>query len=489
MKYQRMRISQFRKFKNQIDFKFGNKITVISGINGIGKSSLLALMASTSGTKDKRLNGQDFQPEFGDLFKISPTENYLEYRLFIEFDKKIGSEIQYYLTKRISFKNDERSKRGIRVIPRTYSPLDNENREVKVTVSRASKDAKNTAKRVPIPTVYVSLSRLVPLGETDVKSVALHSNNKIIQNKYTDFFSKCYNYVLDGSIDKNSPASFITKNKKKYLALQIKQTTNETLSVGQDNLEEIISAFTDFYALKQELGPKYHGGIVCIDEVDASLHPSAVVKLWKLMQNLSDELDLQIIVTTHSLTILKEICRLQASDEENYKLVYFKDEENPRLSNTTNYKALKADMFDRVYGEPPITKIYCEDENTKAIFSLLCNALEKIKIPSNKEVPNDIDINQIQRLYGSLTPVDILLGKDHLKALPSRDSYFKTVLIILDGDAQLKSFDPEKALKMSETDFEAENKDKLIQTAGNIVYLPSFYPPEIYIYKMRIASS
>ena len=72
MKYQRMKIEYFRKFQSQIEFKFGKKITVISGVNGIGKSSLLALMASTSGTTDRRLSGQQFQPEFMDLFNIHP---------------------------------------------------------------------------------------------------------------------------------------------------------------------------------------------------------------------------------------------------------------------------------------------------------------------------------------------------------------------------------------------------------------------------------
>ena len=72
MRYKRIKIDQFRNIKN-IDFELGRRITVISGVNGIGKSSLLALLASTSGTTDKRLNNLQFQPEFTDLFKISPT--------------------------------------------------------------------------------------------------------------------------------------------------------------------------------------------------------------------------------------------------------------------------------------------------------------------------------------------------------------------------------------------------------------------------------
>lgn len=478
MKYQRMKIEYFRKFQSQIEFKFGKKITVISGVNGIGKSSLLALMASTSGTTDRRLSGQQFQPEFMDLFNISPNEEYSKYRLFVEFDEKIGSKYHYYLNKRISFKNDARYGRGIRTIPRTHTPLNNTNN---ITVNQAAKDAGTTSKRVQVPTIYISLSRLVPLGESGVESKNIRSNNKIIKSGYTEFFRKCYNSVLNGSIDKDSAVSFITKeagsSKKKYLALQVKGTTNETMSVGQDNLETIISAFTDFYALKKELGSKYIGGIICIDELDASLHPSAVRNLWTLMKNLADELDLQIILTSHSLTILKEICHLQAEDNENYRLVYFKDDENPRLSNTPDYKTLKADMFDKTYGIRPKIKVYCEDKNTKLLFELLYNALKKADVSDNN------DMNTIENLYGSLSVIDILLGKDHLKSLPRQDDYFRTALIVLDGDSKIKNFNPEEALKQSTKDFERGKKAQKF-SADNIISLPSFYPPEIYIYKI-----
>lgn len=158
MKLSRMKIENFRKL-NDIEFEFGKKITVISGINGIGKSSLLALIASASGTNDKRLNGLQFHPEFSDLFKINPNEDYKKYRLFVEYDKKVGKDSEpYNLTKRISFKNDNDSGRGIRVIPRSYSPLNNDTRKNKITVEQAASDAGTTSKRVKIPTEYVSLS-------------------------------------------------------------------------------------------------------------------------------------------------------------------------------------------------------------------------------------------------------------------------------------------------------------------------------------------
>lgn len=482
MKLSRMKIENFRKLSD-IEFEFGKKITVISGINGIGKSSLLALIASASGTNDKRLNGLQFHPEFSDLFKINPNEDYEKYRLFVEYDKKVGKDSEpYNLTKRISFKNDNDSGRGIRVIPRSYSPLNNDTRKNKITVEQAASDAGTTSKRVKIPTEYVSLSRLIPLGESGSKTKEVYKTNRIIQKGYTDFFTKCYNSVLSGSIETTKKPIFITKKAgvgvRKYLALNVKNTTDNTLSVGQDNLESLVASFTDFYALKQEAGDSYKGGILCIDEIDASLHPSAVRNLWVLLKNLVDDLNLQIIVTTHSLTVLKEICRLQSEDPEDYKLVYFKDEENPRLSHVNDYHTLKADMFDMVFGSRPEIKVYCEDEHTKRIFELLYSCIK------NNLLKDNTDLDNLERLYGRPNVIDVSLGKEHLKGLPKKDDYFKTVLIVLDGDSKLKQdIDPDKALKINKKEFERKLTPQK-KPFGNVLRLPSFYSPEVYLYKI-----
>ena len=485
MKYKRMKIENFRKFNSgtsDIILEFGKKITVISGINGIGKSSLLALLASTSGTNDKRINGLPFQPEFTELFSIDKHEDYDKYKIYVEFDNRIDNvKKSYYLTKRISFKNDEKFHRGIRLIPRTYPPIDNNKSKYKLTVKQAQDDDKfgSGSKRVPIPTEYVSLSRLVPLGESNVTFSKIRNSNKIIKNGSKDFFKKCYNSVLDDSISDNSAPIFVSKGvgsqKREHLSLNPKNTTEKTLSVGQDNLEALTAAFTDFYALKAELGEKYQGGMLCIDEIDASLHPSAVKKLWTLLKILTDELNLQIILTSHSLVILKEICKNQMTDPENYRLLYFKDNEHPRLSKNTEYEILKADMFDQIAVSGPKIKIYCEDDITKKLFDLLKYCLEKKG--SNKK------LTEYFKYYDFYT-VGVKLGKDHLTKLPKEDDYFRTVLILLDGDAKLKNkVDPNDALHESKEVFEKGLKSNRA-ACDNIVRLPTFYSPENYIFKI-----
>ncbi|WP_370854705.1 AAA family ATPase [Megasphaera sp.] len=53
----------------------------------------------------------------------------------------------------------------------------------------------------------------------------------------------------------------------------------------------------------------YSSGILCIDEIDVSLHPDAQQRLIDLLDKLSSELNLQIIISSHSLVIIKEILK------------------------------------------------------------------------------------------------------------------------------------------------------------------------------------
>ena len=129
--------------------------------------------------------------------------------------------------------------------------------------------------------------------------------------------------------------------------MPLNKTLPETQSVGQDNIGYIVSALVDFYLHKQKT-ENYNGGILCIDEIDASLHPNAQLRLFDLLDRLSEELELQIFVTTHSLTILKKIIKKQSRSSEDYRLVYFVDPELPRLSSIEHYADIKSDMFDKM---------------------------------------------------------------------------------------------------------------------------------------------
>lgn len=56
-----------------------------------------------------------------------------------------------------------------------------------------------------------------------------------------------------------------------------------TYSAGQDNLGQILIAILSFKRLKNQLGEKYAGGILFVDELDAALFPAAQKTLLEVL--------------------------------------------------------------------------------------------------------------------------------------------------------------------------------------------------------------
>ena len=207
-----MSIKNFRNFKN-IQFNLGKQITLISGQNGAGKSNLLSLIASSSGLSKKSELGSNFQPDFNDFFVIDDSELYKAYSLYVDFSNESN---QYVLRKKLTFKDDRKSERGIRIIPRTTKMDPKDNRKLHdIEVEGREKYGVGGAARVPIPTIYLSLSRLYPLGEKreDIKVKNLASKNGLYHKNADVKFAEWYNKVIPNSVNLNGKLSIIEKTK------------------------------------------------------------------------------------------------------------------------------------------------------------------------------------------------------------------------------------------------------------------------------------
>ncbi|EAD2781179.1 hypothetical protein D3480_14585, partial [Listeria monocytogenes] len=173
-------ITTFRKLSN-LEFNIGRNITVLSGHNGVGKSSLLSVIASVSGTNNKRNDGQKFQPDFVDYFHIDPKEKYLEYDMSVGYENE---GIKYPFHKGVRFKNDTKTGRGIRPLPKTVSEPNSGKTNISAIKELKEKLDITESSRVPMPTIYLSLARLYPTGESDVKTTEVRKNTNIYQKKY-----------------------------------------------------------------------------------------------------------------------------------------------------------------------------------------------------------------------------------------------------------------------------------------------------------------
>lgn len=405
-------IKKFRKLKD-IKFNLGERLTIISGHNGIGKSTILGLIANASEFKEQSLLNKQFKSRFSEIFKLDihfdyekPKENREEYNTLINYtwnNSKIVKQCK------ISKHNDA-GKERLKIVPRTiYSDLEHL--------------SKSTAK-VAIPTLYLGLSRLIPIGETTDDNLGFINKQKP-DPEVLNYYNQCYNKVMDYESNESFVELKVKDSLKHTLLLANKEHKENAISSGQDSLSSIITALSSFYSLKKNNPDNYFGGILLIDEIDITLHPVAQKKLVKLLNTQCRQLNLQIIATTHSLTILKEVLQLKTDSEKSilnaplHEVCYISGFKKPILRSEISYEHLKNDLFSASQSQKsyPEIKLYTEDAEAKFI-------LDKII----KQKNNNISKNFILKT--------IALNTDcrNLITLPEKDNYFKTVIIVPDGD-------------------------------------------------------
>ncbi|OKY86436.1 MAG: hypothetical protein BHV69_02350 [Bacteroidales bacterium 52_46] len=408
----------FRMFKN-LEVPISERLTVIAGHNGSGKSTLLGLIANGSELKStfgKTLFNRAFQAQLHELFYLDEQRDYVEKRNqkpSFELHYENGSGNLLIKTCNVSKHSDKRkNEQRLKVVPRG---------------SAEGWEVGNEAK-VPIPTLFLSMSRMLPVGEF------FETLNAQLEKKLDDidrqYIREKFSTVISHKV---ADSSNITKHElagtTKRSLLPEFDHSSRTISLGQDSLSSIITALASFNHLKRTW-PNYQGGILLIDEIDAGFHPKAQVKMIQLLKKEAKDLKLQIIMTSHSLTIVKEVLAIRDETARSGRnidsVVYIEDVISPHLMENVSYENIKRDMFNcfPVQEEKrPRLKIYFEDEEAKWIFSQIIKA-EKI---------------DLEALYQyDFVLVAAKLGCNNLKQLIQQDDYFKEIIVIFDGDVSLK---------------------------------------------------
>ena len=500
-KIQHVIVKQFRSF-HDVEFSIGKKITVISGQNGVGKSNLISLIASGSGLSKSSDFGGNFQPKFYDFFYVSPEESYGDYSIYLRYGSDNTDET---VLKCLTFKDDTESNRGIRIIPRT-SNMDRDD----ITIKEAELIAKENfnvggAARIPIPTIYLSISRLYPLGERkeSVRVKEVRRNNKLYHSKAHTKFCDWYNSVIPGSIKQDGDLSIVDKEASTRSSLHMEMENTPALgkSVGQDNLGNIISALVDIYILSQQ--DNYNGALICIDEIEVSLHPDTQMRLLDLMDKLANELNIQFVVTTHSLTVLKELLGKHKKNPNDYGIVYLKNPSAPMVTVQQSYEILKADLLGKVTYQKPKPKVYFEDEVGKHLFDMLvgalqhqCNTLKEegnLRGNISQEYASKIkcrleNIKKYSHAASLIKPVVTSLGCEELLRFSQADRpYSDQVIFLLDGDARHKQTEHKPKIREYLDRKYDPHKDHISDretNRNNICFFPDYFAPESFLYRI-----
>lgn len=463
-------IDEFRALKN-IEIPIGRNLTCIAGKNGVGKSTILAILGNVGELKKKDgvlLNGNLFRGDFGSIIQGDKDFDLTGPRCEIFFENTFKS-IPKSLSFRTLFQNV--TKQNV-----TYTPLniilneDGVEKELEVfTKEIESVPAHNryrlipiksedypTESKIPWPTSYLGLSRLYPVGESE--NLNIHKIKSEIDGEYFDLISKKHYEILNPGTDYSS-ATWTTVpdfSKKKGFAVRTSEYSERMNSSGQDNLGQILLHIFSFQALKEQQQDNYHGGILLIDEIDATLHPIALNKLLDFMLEKSKELDLQIVFTTHSINLLEhmEFKQIRISDDSIKTLYFTSDYGKIEFRENPDSEFLKHSLLNSYIGKMPTKKVTVLTED-----SIGRKFLTKI-----------LDYKSTQRL--NIKTIDISLSWSHIiKFITSDPQHFTNYIIVLDPDI----FGKEENLKILNEKLAGTtylNKTKKGFKYNNVIGLP-----------------
>lgn len=291
----KVHIEKFRGFEN-VDFSLGEHVTLIAGQNGTQKSTLLGILSQTFTiprkdhpfSNEKPLTGGNYRSSFSDKFKLSAERDIAgshEWTLFL--------------------KNKE-----------LHEDIDNEGAFTIESIARDGNSIRFWQKGtreagsgyIQLPVVYLSLKRLIPIaeaGKVQEKDIQLTPEEQT-------WFTKEYKKILI-TRDNVQSIDYLEGPSKNTLGISTEHYDWQSNSAGQDNLGKILLALISFKRLKNSFPDNYQGGILAIDEIDATLYPGSQVQLLNLLGSIAKKENVQIIATTHSLQMLERISELKST--------------------------------------------------------------------------------------------------------------------------------------------------------------------------------
>jgi predicted ATPase len=427
----KIKIEKFRALEN-VDIELGNNITLICGKNGTAKSSILGIAAQIfSFEKDYTTNKLlDYKTITGDSFKSKFNEHF---RISQKYDTTGTMKISLELYDAYS-ETDATGKL-------TLTMRDNKPRAV-VRENSLAKKGENSARNFTHPVIFLSLKRLYPIAERNSYKEFDYLKTEEKRKRFINLSNELLNPMKPSSKSTGTNGSI-----KSAVAYGDNYDCN-SVSAGEDNVGQIILAIMSFEKLKEEY-KDYKGGLLLIDEADAALFPAAQISLIKILERECEKLNLQVVMTSHSITLMDEIFKKNKERPRLYRTAY--------LTNTYGSLEIKYDWGLRnIYAdvsiktipmskESPLPKInvYFEDREAVDMFKKIMH-----RNPVNKNLNIFSDISLSCTNYISLAKKNI-------------PEFSKKSIICLDADV----------------------KEKDIKKLKSIILLPGELPPDQLIFE------
>lgn len=386
-------VEQFRAMRH-LSIPLGKKVTVIAGQNATCKSTLLGMIGQPFGLKsEKTIFDKPFSTKFSDIFKFSkindqPGEH--EYQIEFYDESLFGKSVEFIKTYK-------------------RSSIDTSHIRLVVGKTRGKGDG-----NLDYPVIYLGLKRTYPIGE--LKEIT-ESTPTLTPNEI-EMFNKWYKEIFF-PLEKISPIQITSKLQKDTLAVNSEKYDYYANSAGQDNIGQILGAIISFVRLKAKLDKDYKGGVLLIDEFDATLFPAAQTNLVDLFYKLAGKYNLQFVFTTHSLDTLEHIIDRRQHNNGDTEVLYFTNAYGKLdLIVAPQIQRIRSDLNMATISPASIPKVnlYCEDAEAMWFIKRLLGS------------QNTKHLN-----FSAAT-----FGGDFLNSLAEKNiPEFNNSLIILDGDKKL----------------------------------------------------
>ncbi len=425
-------IEKFRAM-NDIKLNIGKRITVIAGRNATMKSTVLGVLGQPFSISKghplfgcKSIDGYNFKSQFQDKFRLSDVHDLIGAHVW----KLNLTNSSYYDKNYIKIKSIARKQKGKPDSIRFWN-----------AESRAQ-----GAGYIQLPVQFLSLSRLYPVGESGKTTPVIADFTEEEIKLYVDWYRKILSIQ-----NVSNPTVELEKKDAKIIFAGVSDDTHDifTSSAGEGNIGRILLAIMSFKRLKEQYGKDYKAGILLIDELDATLYGYAQKELVRFLYWASKEYKIQIIFTTHSPLVLKEVNNLQREevvhnriDPSNIAYKYeceiidlypkYSDEgvrmiEGQNIHTATDLKR----VIDKIYMKSTIINqninVYTEDERAQSLVRYIFSKYICIDIDN---FTNFIDVDLGWTNYVQL----------HKKGIGE----FLNSIIILDNDVQFKRHENEK---------------------------------------------
>lgn len=444
-------IDSFRRF-HDIEFNIGSCVTLIAGQNGTSKSTLLGMLCQpfsfgvihgeTAKTKDNSKYTNNYHginlAEYKDL-----TGNYFIYdaedvfRLSNRYDIDPSKYLyQIHLSGDCITIKSPIYKKGLYVRGHRRKIR----RKIRF-VAGPGKSSEAGEGNFPHPVIYFGLNRHWPLALA--KNMSIVNNDEINADDKKWYIGK-YNQILYLQEDDDG-VEFVKTDQKNFIGTSSKDYNSESFSAGQDSLSQILTSILSFKWLKEQLGTKYRGGLILIDELDSTLHADAQMELLKTLCEEANKYHLQIIATTHSLFMLQQA--FKSGLKHQIKVIYLQREESNVVDSCfTTFEEIENDL--KITADVKIKKrnrkislVFEDEAGSNMFWGIMGKGLERY---CSRFVMKSLNAGSLQ----------------NLASLASYVPEFGEILLIPDGDVK-----------------------NTIKKSKNLVFLPGDERPETLLYK------